>query len=82
MTTKSDVQMRLIQDRHRAVITLLLSYFISFVTISIGIKAYLETQRLATYQFTIMQLLIATPILILVCVFVPMGRFERMQNVY
>ncbi len=81
MTQKQLKGLLALEGINIAIITLILSYFISFVVISTGIRAYLEMQWTATYQLTITPLLIATPILMLICVFVPIGCFERMQQV-
>lgn len=61
-------------------ITLIISYFISFILISTGVKAYLTTQWTTTYQFTITSLLIVTPILIFIVVVVPLICLRHMQK--
>lgn len=63
-----------------SVITLLLSYFLSLLIISTGLKAYLETQWTATYHFSILPLLILTPILVLLPILVSIGCFNGMQK--
>ncbi|EOS24311.1 hypothetical protein C806_02353 [Lachnospiraceae bacterium 3-1] len=63
-----------------ALISLLLSYFLSFLVINTGVKAYLSAKWTATYNFTITPLLIITPILILIAIGVPVLCFNRMQK--
>lgn len=71
--TKRQLKLLLVlENLDFVVITLIISYFLSFVVISTGIKFYLETQWTATYQFTIAPLLLFTPVLIILAVIMPL----------
>ncbi len=63
-----------------AVVTLLISYFLSFLVINTGVRAYLETKWTATYNFTMTPSLIITPILLLIVIGIPILCFNHMQR--
>lgn len=66
MTNKQMRTLFLIEGLCYSVVTLILSFFLSFLLISTVVKRYIEGQWSATYRLVIDPLLIISPILILV----------------
>lgn len=64
-----------------SIITLIISYFLSLVTICVGVSAYLQTQWTATYHFAITPLLAVTPVLIILPIVISLICFQRMQKI-
>ena len=64
-----------------SIITLIISYFLSLVTICVGVSAYLQTQWTATYHFSITPLLIVTPVLIILPIVISLICFQRIQKI-
>lgn len=61
-------------------ISLFLSYFISFIAISTGVKIYLSAQWTSTYHFSMAALLILTPVLVLTAAIVPIICIRNIQK--
>lgn len=64
-----------------SIITLIISYFLSLVTICVGVSAYLQTQWTATYHFSITPLLVVTPVLIILPIVISLICFQRIQKI-
>lgn len=81
MTKKQLSTLLILEGLNTTCIVLIFSYFLSFIAISVGVKAYLESQWTATYHFSIMPLLVITPILIAVSIIIPFLCFRYIQKV-
>lgn len=62
------------------IITLLISFFLDILAISIGVREYLKIQWTASYNFTITPLLIITPVLLIIAFVVPVLCFNHIQK--
>lgn len=80
--TKKQLRLLLIMEGiNISIITLIISYFLSLVTICVGVSAYLQTQWTATYHFSITPLLIVTPVLIILPIVISLICFQRIQKI-
>ena len=81
MTKKQLRLLLMIEGINISIITLIISYFLSLVTICVGVSAYLQTQWTATYHFSITPLLIVTPVLIILPIVISLICFQRIQKI-
>lgn len=77
MTKKQLRFLLLFEGFNYAVITLILSYFLSILIISVGIKTYVNGLWSATFQFSLSPLLICTPLIIGITLVIPIICFNR-----
>lgn len=80
MTRKQLNILLMLEGFNMILITLIISYFISFIAISTGVKEYVATQWTATYQFSITSLLVWTPLLIMISMMVPLLSLKQIQR--
>lgn len=81
MTKKQLRLLLMMEGINISIITLIISYFLSLVTICVGVSAYLQTQWTATYHFSITPLLIVTPVLIILPIVISLICFQRIQKI-
>lgn len=81
MTKKQLRLLLMMEGINISIITLIISYFLSLVTICVGVSAYLQTQWTATYHFSITPLLIVTPVLIVLPIVISLICFQRIQKI-
>lgn len=81
MTKKQLRLLLMMEGINISIITLIISYFLSFVTICVGVSAYLQTQWTATYHFSITPLLVVTPVLIILPIVISLICFQRIQKI-
>lgn len=81
MTKKQLRLLLMMEGINISIITLIISYFLSLVTICIGVSAYLQTQWTATYHFSITPLLVVTPVLIILPIVISLICFQRIQKI-
>lgn len=81
MTKKQLRLLLMMEGINILIITLIISYFLSLVTICVGVSAYLQTQWTATYHFSITPLLIVTPVLIILPIVISLICFQRIQKI-
>ena len=80
--TKKQLRLLLMMEAiNISIITLIISYFLSLVTICVGVSAYLQTQWTATYHFSITPLLVVTPVLIILPIVISLICFQRIQKI-
>lgn len=76
MTNKQIRILLIFESLNFSLITLIIAYLTSFLVIGFTVKTYLETQWASTYTFSIVPLLIFTPILILYTVGIALLTFK------
>ena len=81
MTKKQLRLLLMMEGINISIITLIISYFLSLVTICVGVSAYLQTQWTATYHFSITPLLVVTPVLIILPIVISLICFQRIQKI-
>lgn len=81
MTMKQLRLLLMMEGINISIITLIISYFLSLVTICVGVSAYLQTQWTATYHFSITPLLVVTPVLIILPIVISLICFQRIQKI-
>lgn len=81
MTKKQLRLLLMMEGINISIITLIISYFLSLVTICVGVSVYLQTQWTATYHFSITPLLIVTPVLIILPIVISLICFQRIQKI-
>lgn len=81
MTKKQLRLLLMMEGINISIITLIISYFLSLVTICVGVSAYLQTQWTVTYHFSITPLLVVTPVLIILPIVISLICFQRIQKI-
>jgi len=72
MTKKQLRTLLLFEGMNYAIVTLLISYFLSLLLISTVVKKYLESQWSATYHLVLDPLLICTPVIFIITLAIPL----------
>ncbi len=80
MTTKQLRKMLIFEGLDYAVLTLAASYLIGTLAVGIGVRVMVASSWSSTFQFTIMPLVLCTPVLLLFAVIVPCICFKNIEK--